>query len=396
MKFTDRYIHGLQPEAKKYYVREGHGFTIQVLPSGVKTFMFIYTLEGKRKYFNLGNYPATSLDQARAKYIEVQDLVNKGQDPSEPVVLEAAKSEESNANETFGHFCSLYLDSVEKQYSPSWYSTVRLSLFNDVLPYFKDTPINAIRRRDAIAMLERVGKRSPGMVANVQKACRAVFDYALQREYIDYNPFLSLTKVVPELKYNPRDRVLNEDEIRHVWKAIDEGTGDAATKRALKLVLVTAQRPVEVAGLAFSEVRGDTWCIPAARAEKGKRDHCVYLTATARELLQEPPEGSKEVYAFPSPKKSSAAPTRPIQRNSLSQIVSKNLYYNIPRWTPHDLRRTARTFMAKIGIPDEIAEVVINHAKRGIIGVYNKYEYAKEKQHALEAWENELKRILRT
>jgi len=65
-------------------------------------------------------------------------------------------------------------------------------------------------------------------------------------------------------------------------------------------------------------------------------------------------------------------------------------------WSPHDLRRTARTNMARVGISDEIGEEVINHIKPGIVGVYNKYRYDKEKQEALQKWEGFLLKILKT
>lgn len=75
--------------------------------------------------------------------------------------------------------------------------------------------------------------------------------------------------------------------------------------------------------------------------------------------------------------------------------VTKLPYYGMTPWTPHDMRRTARTVMARIGIPDEHAEEVLNHSKVGIKKVYNTYKYDKEKQAALVAWEAELLRLLK-
>ncbi|NVN92307.1 MAG: site-specific integrase [Desulfuromonadales bacterium] len=168
----------------------------------------------------------------------------------------------------------------------------------------------------------------------------------------------------------------------------------------MKLVLVTAQRPNEVAGLHTKEIDGNWWTIPAGRAKNGK-EHRVYLTPTALSLIEE-----SDGYVFPSPREG-----RPIGRNCLAQLVSSKMekkisgekeakeitkmpYYGMTPWTPHDLRRTARTIMARIGIPDEHAEEVLNHTKEGIKKVYNKYKYDKEKQAALIAWEGELIRIL--
>lgn len=66
----------------------------------------------------------------------------------------------------------------------------------------------------------------------------------------------------------------------------------------------------------------------------------------------------------------------------------------IDHFTPHDLRRTAATFMAEMGMMDEVIDAILNHVKQGVIKVYNQYRYDKEKQAALEAWERKLKNII--
>lgn len=385
--FNDKMIQALKGQDKKYYVREVRGFTIQVMPTGSKTFVYIYQLEGKKKYMVLGTYPAMSLAQAREVYGEAYRKVKKGIDPTQPAPdMEVVKEEDT----TFGHFCELYLTWAEKKYVPAWYKTIKLSLTNDVLPFWKDKNITTIRRRDAIELLERVALRSPGQANNVHNAARCVMDYALEREYIDANPLLRLSRAVPELKVTCRDRVLDAKEIKTLWEAIDSGPGDDVTKRALKLILVTAQRPGEVAGMHRREIEGNWWVIPKERAEKGRGDHLVYLTPTALTLV-----GDNKGYIFPSPR-----PDQAIGRNALSQMVASEMkkggavtkvpYYGIPRWTPHDLRRTARTEMARAGVVDEHAEAVIAHCKQGIKAVYNKYEYQEEKKQALVTWERAL------
>lgn len=83
-----------------------------------------------------------------------------------------------------------------------------------------------------------------------------------------------------------------------------------------------------------------------------------------------------------------------IERRDVHGTTYHKAFYGLPRWTPHDLRRTARTHMARIGILDEHAEAVLNHAKQGIVGVYNKYKYQQEKKAALIKWEAELMKIV--
>jgi len=370
--WTDKYIQNLRPTDKKYYDREGRGFTIRVMPSGVKTFLYVYTINGKRQELNLGNYPHTKLSDARNEYSAAYTLVSKDIDPKEhnKAIKEAQDNKE---NITFKYFADLYLEFSKQHHVDSWHKTNRLSLNNDVLPFWSSRDITSISKRDCIELLERVAQRSKGQVCNVHKAARGVFEYALQRERIEFNPMIKLSKVVPALKETHRDRVLTEQEIRHVWQTLD----NTPTSRAIKLILVTAQRPGEVAGLHRNEIAGDTWALPKERAEKGRGEHITHLTETALGLI-----GDTTDMVFD------------VKRNSLSQVVSRAKYYGLPRWTPHDLRRTARTLMAKIGIIDEHAEAVLAHCKQGIKKVYNKYEYQEEKKTALLKWETELLRIL--
>jgi integrase len=133
----------------------------------------------------------------------------------------------------------------------------------------------------------------------------------------------------------------------------------------------------------------------------------VYLTDTALELI-----GDREGFIFPSERGIRGH----VSENTLSQAINrgyltddvvkvvgnrkikarKDSYFGMKPWSPHDLRRTARTNMARVGVSDEVGEEVINHVKPGVVGVYNKYRYDKEKEDALLKWENFLLEILKT
>lgn len=408
MQFTDKYIQNLKPTDKKYYKREARGFALRVMPTGIKTFIYIYTFNGKRKELNLGIYapPVFTLADARVKYQDAYKLVSQGIEPKEhDKAISEAKDRETD--HSFGKFAELYLALKQESFSSGWLKTVQGALNNDLLPEWKDKHISAIHRRDVIEMLDKVGKRAKGQVKNVQKAASGVFDYALQREYVESNPALNLNKAVSNLKPVQRERTLNDLELKEVWHAIDKGVGNTETKRALKLILVTAQRPGEVAEMHSNEIqvgvgkslcmtcrRCGWWTIPKERTKNG-REHTVYLTPTALELI-----GNTEGYIFPSP-----IEDKPINRNSISQLVSRRRLdkttneehkpsYGLTRWTPHDLRRTTRTYMAKLRIPEEHAEAVLNHAKQGVVKIYNQHEYREEIRDALMKWEAELLKLV--
>ncbi len=135
MKFTDRYILSLKPQKKEYCLREGHGFTIRVFPSGAKTFQFIYTLSGKRRRMKLGKYPSTTLADAREKYLAAAGLVAKGIDPliqpqaplphpTEPEILTVAGLKSKYVEHIKSHLVALSAkhqdERLEKHMIPAW------------------------------------------------------------------------------------------------------------------------------------------------------------------------------------------------------------------------------------------------------------------------------------
>jgi integrase len=385
--FTVKYLDSLKPKDKQYRVVEGRGFALRVLPSGTKSFSYRFTLDGKKQELSLGVYTGDkdNLADAHEKYRAAYAKLQKGIDPRH---VESTKE-----MLTFKHFSDLYLTeySAKHHKSKSWQTTVKLSLNKDVLPFWSDKDVKDITRTDGQELLKTVVDRgSPGQARNVYKVIRAVLQYAIDWGPLDYNVLLGLSKTIPALRSSSRDRVLTEQEIKHVWHSLD----DSPISRALKLILVTAQRPGEVAGMHTDELQAgigkelcktckgcSTWTIPAERAEKGQGEHIVYLTKTAVDLTRgiEEPDG----LVFD------------IQRGSLSQYLSRDKnYLGLPRWTPHDLRRTARTEMPRIGIIDEHAEAVLAHKKPGMAGIYNKYAYVEEKKEALIKWETELLRIV--
>lgn len=386
MKFTDRFIAGLRATGKKYYKREARGFTIKVTPTGVKVFVYIYTLLGKRQELSLGKYPFVTLAEARSKYTEAFNQVSRRTDPKQ-------EPEEDEDNLTMKTLIEKYTKEWSAlNHSDKWAYTLKKTIEKDVLPFWADKKIKDISRRDAITLIERVAARARGSAMNILNGMRSVFTFAVEREYVAGNPFFNIVKAVPSVRSRARERVLSEKEIAFVWSEIGNGYGE--TKRALKLILVTGQRPGEVAGMHRDEIDGNWWTIPWDRIKsetrknlgRQPRDHRVYLAPFALELI-----GDRQGHIF-----SNYEDNTPLRRSAISRIVSehKEPYFGLPRWTPHDLRRTARTFMSQLGVPEEHAEAVLNHAKTGMVKVYNLYQYDKEKKEALLRWEEKLRNII--
>lgn len=412
MYFTDKYLNSLKPKEKQYYVREGQGFAVRVLPSGVKTFLFIYTINGSRRQKNLGNYPAKKLADARQEFRDAASGLASGLDPQAPPPLQQPPPP---TEKTVSEVTTEFLKNWSKlNYSPRWHYNVDKALEQDVIPIIGTRPINSIRRREIISLLEIVIARAPGQARNVHKAIAKMFWYAQDREYIDISPCTNMLDSLPALRVSEgKSRILDDKEIMKLWRRIDNGPGNDLIKRALKLILVTAQRPEEVAGMHRTEIKGHWWTIPWQRIKtensktlrRSPEDHRVFLTPLALSLI-----GDAKGYIFPSDVSESLSEEtltppveRPIKRNSLSQRVERGVtvtcrngrkvqfkYYGLPKWTPHDLRRSARTGMARIEIPPHWAEEVLNHKMSKIQSIYDQHKYDEQKKKALTRWAEHL------
>ena len=252
--------------------------------------------------------------------------------------------------------------------------------------------IAATRRREAGRLLTYI---------------KRIWAFAEDRELIEGNPVASLKagNIGEGLTPRQRGRVLSDDELARFWHRGETCGLRRLTVLALQFVLVTGQRPGEVAGIRRSEIDGDTWVIPAERRRKTDSALTVPLTATAQRILDAAREETERL----KPRRGEAhsdhifqtRPGKPITTTALSRAVlryAERLGSNDDPtwgyWRPHDLRRTARTGLSAAGVGELVAELAIGHTRKGMVAVYDLHRYDAEKRAALEAWERRLLRIV--
>jgi integrase len=440
-QFTEKAIAAAKPKSARYYLREGRGFALQILPSGAKAFVYLFELNKSKGYVLLGHYPDCSLADARIAYNDAYKLVKKGIDPRDQkksaaeekakeareAALEAEATVAATTHLEKYTFDTLLKEGVPENFVPTtveqlagvwfvhyskenhserWQGSAVSCIKVHILPGIGQMEIAAVRHKHAVTLIQRIASTVPGSARNTMKFARQMFKYACRQEWAEIQPFIEITESVPKIAPKADERHLDDDEVVKAWDEISKSASSREIKRALKLILVTAQRPGEVAQMHRDQIKGKWWTIPAEVAGKNEREHRVYLTDTALELI-----GDGKDYIFPSGRGkrgyvSQNALSQAINRGYLSDDVVKIVgnrrikarkepYFGMKPWSPHDLRRTARTNMARVGVLDEVGEEVVNHIKPGVVGVYNKYRYDKEKKDALLKWEGLLLEILK-
>ena len=162
MKFTDTMIRNLKADKKKY-LRESNGFTIRVMPSGVKTWLFVYTTpEGRRKEMNLGNYPSISLAEAKQKYNDAYSMLQRGIDPG---TVEREKKEERKRTPFISDFTDEYIERYAKEHNRGW-KEIERALKAEIVSRWGNRKITDIKRRDLVLVLDEIKERGAPIMAN--------------------------------------------------------------------------------------------------------------------------------------------------------------------------------------------------------------------------------------
>jgi len=395
IRLTDAKIAALKPRAERYEVFEDRGFGVRVTPNGRKTFILFYRLHNRLRRMTLGEYGpgeaggGIGLAEAHERAAKARRAVKNDIDPA---ALDQAQRAERRRAPSVAGLADEYLarHAQARKVAKSCYEDRRI-LDRDIVPSLGALKVEDVRRRDVIAVLDAIADRGAPVMANRTAALLSkLFNFAVDRGVIDISPCARL----PRQRERHKDRALDDAEIVTLWQRLEQAAMDPGTRLALKLVLVTGQRPGEVCGMGEDELEGATWTIPAARRKSARHaagDHVVPLSPLALELIEQArAHNHGEPWLFPAPSlKGALAPA------ALPTAVRRNRpALRVAPFTPHDLRRSARTGLARLGVSDVVAERVLGHALGGLVAVYNAHAYDAEKRAALEAWGAHLQRLL--
>ena len=388
MTLSDFHIKKLAPKKARFELSDGKGLSLRVMPTGKKTWVYRYMIEGKARRMTLGTYPALSLSGAREKHSLAMQDVESGIDPGlEKKRTKAKRKSAPNITDLFEEFWT-----EELQHKKSSHNQKGL-LFKDVLPAWGELKVVDITRRDAVLLIDGVRKRAPVTANRLQSLLVRMFNFAAERGVLEHSPLIGMKKKSEK----PRSRVLTNDEIRLLWDAIDlnSTTTDIhhVSRLALKMILLTGQRPGEVAGMRWDEIDTEGfWNIPPARRKTNEAQRLPLCDMAMAVIEQARMYSGKSPFVFASPVKEDVH----VRVQTISRSVIRNcIRFGIEeKFTPHDLRRTVRTRLADIGIDDVVAERILGHKLQGIMAVYNRHGYDAEKRQALDKWERKLRKIL--
>ena len=378
---TDRFVAGAKGDGSRqveFFDAKTKGLSLRVSRKGVKSWSFSFTAsKGKRARLTLGSYPAVTLAAARGLALEAQATVQSGQDPR------MHKAGAMTLAALIEHYVAKHVRNLRSA------KQVERRFLRNVIPVIGSVRLADLHRRDINRAVDAVTDRGCPIEANrVFSDLRAALRWAVSRGDLDRNPVEGMSAPSPARN---RDRVLNESEIRHLWNVLAKALpSQIGCQRILRLCLVTAQRVGEVTGIQRDELDLDRrlWTLPGSRT-KNAHPHTVPLSGLAVSIIEEAiadaGHSRRPFDLLP------VAVARFVGRAQTKFGIS-------PSWTPHDLRRTALTGMARLGVAPIVLGHVANHrttTRAGVtLAVYSQYAYDREKREALDLWAARLAAIV--
>lgn len=421
IKFTQAAVENLKPPPTgrvMYWDATLPGFGLRVAAprpgsrEGRKSWIAMGRVDGKpvmETIGTLGQIP--KVDKAREAARTAIAKMKAGTRPlderraeQERKLIEAVAAEAAAREAVEGRFAVVaerfLAEHVERKCSLNYAREVRRILEHDVLPRWGERAIRSISKHDVNELLDAKAKTrerarkgtngGAGVQANrTLTRLRTLFAWAAAQGLIDADPSAG---VLPRGKERARDRVLSDDEIIWFWRGAERAGWPFGP--IFRLLLLTAQRESEVAGMRWSELDLDKrlWTIPRERT-KSDRAHTVHLGELAAEIIGAlprlggdlvfPSRAGTLISSFGKPKDRLDAAMTAQLREATGKGAAE-----LPAWVLHDLRRSATTIMARLNVPPHVADRVLNHTAgtiRGVAAVYNRHAYLDERKAALEA-----------
>jgi len=387
-KLTTKFIENIKPAAARREIPDSacRGLYLIVQPTGRKAWAVRYRFDGKTRKLTLD--AGLTLAAARQAATAALHELERGADPVALKFEARAAADAASADrkrDTVEHLASLFIEQYAKRKTRknSWRQAEHV-FDNIVLPKWRGRVVHDIARRDIRELVENVAVDRPIMANRALGHISKFFNWLLERDVIAASPCAGIKPPAPE---NARDRVLSDAEIKALWHACD-GIGGAAGP-AVKLMLLTGQRCGEVVGMKRSEISGDVWTLSPERT-KNKQRHEVPLSAQALAVIEAIPAVDDD-FIF------TTSVTHRLGNMSHAKVALDASMKPKTPWVLHDLRRTAASGMAALSIKLPVIEKVLNHKSgsfRGIVGVYQRHEYAAEKRDALQRWANHVEGLV--
>ena len=350
-----------------------------------------YRFVGKEHWLTLGNYPDMSLAHARIEARQARVLLDKQQNPLS--VRRAALAQERQK----GSFKALCEDwyRAEVQARGLKHPAVPRRYFDKyLLPKLGRLPASDITPSDIARLLDEIKGRAPTAANDLLRFTRRIFAFGVRRRFVTNNPASDFS---PRLDAGGterlRSRALSFDELAQLFdKLRDTPNFGEDNLLAIKLLLALCVRKSELLGARWAEFdldggthAGAVWHLPASRTKSGESLDIPLAPAVVGWLNALRALAAGSDYVFPKRRRDPRERVPHVGVDTLN-VALQRTNHGLAPFTLHDLRRTARTHLAALGVRREVAERCLGQKLRGVEGTYDRHDYFKERRLALAQW----------
>jgi integrase len=374
---TQKRIDRLPERKTRYAVGFGRGLQLRVSPGGGRTWRLRCRVKRRDEHLTLGPWPELDRKAAAREAARARERLEAGPE-RQPTVREFAE-----------RYLAEVAAKARKNLRP-----VRRYLERDVYPLFGGKRIAEVtpEQMQALIFARRDSGRAAAAAA-LRDLLERIFRYGQVCRLRTDNP-IEATPAEYVYQAKPRERALTAGELRLFFARLNDRRLGRVHGAMLELLLLTLARKSELRLARWTDVDfdskgalGPVWEIPAENSKTGK-PHVVYLSGCACRLFRELAAiagvgGSAEANPYVLPRKGSL--TEPLGASTLNRAM-RRVDWGMPRFTPHDLRRTASTLLHEMDYEDDWIETALNHARGGIRGVYNRARYGSQRRRMLEEW----------
>lgn len=396
-KLTDIQIRAWIKAGERFDGRsDGNGLYLRYRAGDkVPVWRFRYQYAGKSRVMVIGSYGEISLSKARGIARELSARVSLGFDVAgEKQERKAAAIEKIEQEQNALRVSELAAEYYERQIMGRWKhpDILRRRIDKDINPCIGNLRIEDVRPRHIDDMLQKIVVRGAPTIANdVLRWTRRIFNYGIKRHMLEVNPTAAFEVADAGGAEKSRERWLTREELIRFFQAMRTAKGfSRENELTMKLILCLCCRKMELCGAPWAEfdLDGAVWYLPAERVKNGD----------AIDIPLPPPavEWLRELRAIASNGSKWVLPARKMQHRMIPHIQESTLpvalakvrreMQDVPNFTIHDFRRTARTHLAALGVDPVVAERCLNHRIKGVEGIYNRHQYFDERRAGLEQW----------
>ena len=370
---------------------DGGGLYFVVPKSGFPYWMLRYTYNKKRKEMTLGKLNDLSLQDARYEAGAKMKLARNGKDP----LLEKKRAEQESivtVNDLFEDWFVTVSQRIKSSHIPERVYK------KDIAPVLGEIKLDQLSARDIRTVLSNISNSGRATIANDAIGyCKQLFNHAVKLDLLQYNPAHAFSYKDAGGTEQARERALTEEELGVFLKTTKKHIKQFGQDNYLAVLLLVCLgvRKSELCEAKWEEFDLDAavWKLPAARSKTSVGIDIPLAPQVIEWLNELKVRACGSEYLFPS-RRSSKSPhmgadtlnraiSKMFGREVRQSKHSKNLMGDMEYFTVHDLRRTCRTLLAKLGTSSHVAERCLNHKLKGVESVYNQHDYFEERKAAL-------------